>query len=246
MEELQKRGHAALLRIKKLRADLEQQRSDLATFKESLEQLQTRQEQQEATLLANKQSKESVLELTREQETQYQSLLQESKAAHQAANAEIKRLDVEIREELRRQGRGNLPSVGVLDWPVEPIFGIACGFHCPGYPYAYLIGPHSGIDIPTYVGTPIKAPADGYVGRVHQGTGAGYSYLMLLHGDNVSTVYGHLSGFNVSEGKLVNRGSVLGYSGGAPGSPGSGLSTGAHLHFEVRVNNRAVDPQNYL
>jgi murein DD-endopeptidase MepM/ murein hydrolase activator NlpD len=155
-------------------------------------------------------------------------------------------LDGKIREQLRQQGLGNLGSVGILDWPIEPIYGISCGFHCGGYPYAYLIGPHSGTDIPTSVGTPIHAPADGYVGRTHDSGGSGYSYILLVHGDNISTVYGHVSGFAVSEGKFVKRGDVIGYTGGAAGAHGSGLSSGPHLHFEVRKNNVAVDALNYL
>jgi len=102
------------------------------------------------------------------------------------------------------------------------------------------------MDIPVSVGTPVRAPAEGYVARVRDAKGPGYSYILLIHGDNVSTVFGHLSGFAVNEGDIVTRGSVIGYSGGAPGMNGAGLSSGPHLHFEVRENNRAVNPRRYL
>src|SRR3989338_508650 len=246
LQNLQERSHQALLVIKDLREQLEQKHTDLKQFKEALEKLQARQAQQQATLVANRQSKEHVLDLTKAQESQYQSLLKESQRAHQEAEAEINKLDSLIREELRKQGVNKLPSVGVFDWPVEAIFGISCVFHCTDYPYAYLIGPHSGMDIPTYVGTPVLAPADGYVGRVRNAGGPGYNYILLLHGDGVSTVFGHLSGFAVNEGQMVSRGTVMGYTGGAPGTNGAGLSSGPHLHFEVRVNNVAVDPNKYL
>lgn len=246
LHELQERSHLVLQDIKQLKVELEQQEADLNDFKETLEKLHARQEQQQATLVTNRQSKETILVQTKNQEAKFADMLDEARKAHQAAEAEIKRIDAEIRERLRAQGLDSLPSVGTLDWPVEQIFGISCEFHCSGYPYAYLIGPHSGIDIPTYVGTPVKAPADAYVGRVHNAAGPGYSYILLVHGGNVSTVFGHLSGFAVSEGDMVNRGSVIGYTGGAPGTSGAGLSSGPHLHFEVRVNNNAINPRQYL
>lgn len=246
IEELQSRAQQTLSIIQQLRDELEEKRRNLQDFKETLEALQTRQEHQQNTLEVQAASKQRILELTNAQESQYQSLLREAQAAHKSAESEIGRLDSAIREELRRQGIGNLPKVGIMDWPVEPIFGVSCEFRCAGYPYAYLIGPHSAIDIPTYMGTPVKAAADGYVARVHDSGGSNYSYLLVLHGDNVSTVYGHLSGFAVSEGETITRGQVVGYTGGAPGSRGSGLSTGPHLHFEVRQNNVPVNPRKFL
>lgn len=246
VQELQQRSHDALLTIKELKAQLEKNKADEEEFMSTLERLRERQQQQQATLLANKQSKENVLALTHAQEDKYQQLLEQSKLAHQQAEAEIKQIDSVIREELKKQGIKSLPSVGSFDWPVDPIFGISCVFHCADYPYAYLIGPHSGIDIPTYVGTPVKAPADGYVARVHNAGGPGYNYLLLLHGDELSTVFGHLSGFAASEGQMVTRGTIIGYTGGAPGTNGAGLSSGPHLHFEVRLNNVPIDPQPYL
>jgi murein DD-endopeptidase MepM/ murein hydrolase activator NlpD len=245
-EELQARSQETLGTIKQLRDELTQRKSDLQDFHRTLETLRQRQSEQQATLVANRESKERVLDLTKQQEGEYQRLLAQAQQAHRNAESDIQQLDAKIREELRKQGLGKLPSVGTLLWPINPIFGASCEFHCAGYPYQYLIGPHSGIDLPTNVGTPIQAPADGYVARVHQASGAGYSYILLVHGDNISTVFGHLSGFAVKENTMVTRGTVIGYTGGAPGTNGAGLSSGPHLHFEVRVNNVPVNPRNYL
>jgi murein DD-endopeptidase MepM/ murein hydrolase activator NlpD len=247
IEELQNRAQQTLTAIQDLHEELTKKRRELEDFKQSLTALRRRQESQQNTLDTQRQGKQRILELTNAQEAQYKGLLSEAQKAHKDAEAQISALDTAIREELEKQGLGNLPSVGVFNWPVEPIFGVSCGFHCGGYPYAYLIGPHSGIDIPTYVGTPIKAPADGYVAKLHDSGGRGYSYILLLHGDKISTVYGHVSGFgNVQEGTLITRGTVIGYTGGAAGSHGSGLSSGPHLHFEVRVNNIPINPMKYL
>lgn len=245
-EQLQDRAHATIVSIQKEKQELVEQKAQLQDFKQSLTALKTRQQRQQDTLQDQNESKVQILKITNQQESQYQELLEQTKADAKAAQAAIANLDSRIREELRAQGVGNLGTVGTFSWPIEPIFGISCPFHCGGYPYEYLIGPHSGTDIPTNVGTPITAPADGYVGRAHDSGGRGYSYIMLIHGDNFSTVYGHVSGFAVGEGKFVKRGDVIGYTGGAAGSRGSGLSSGPHLHFEVRKNNVAVDAQRYL
>lgn len=246
LEELQNRAQETLVSIQGLHEELVTKRRELEDFKQSLDALRKRQEAQQATLANQRASKERILSLTQEQEAEYQALLKDAQAAHQQAQAAISELDSRIREELKKQGIGALPSVGTFDWPIEPIFGVSCEFRCGGYPYEYLIGPHSAIDIPSYVGTPIKAPAEGYVARTFDSGGPGYSYIMLIHGDGISTVYGHVSGFAVNEGQVVTRGTVIGYTGGAPGSRGAGLSSGPHLHFEVRKNNVPVNPRGYL
>lgn len=246
VEELQSRTQRALQEIQQLHAELMGKKQALQDFKQTLDALRKRQEQQQNTLATQQDSKQRILNLTNAQEKQFQSLLQQAQQTHKQAEAEISRIDAAIREELRKQGFGELPHVGTFSWPIGAIFGVSCEFHCAGYPFAYLIGPHSGIDIPTYVGTPIKAPADGYVARLHDSGGAGYSYILLLHGDTLSTVYGHVSGFAVNEDQVVKRGTVIGYTGGAPGMHGAGLSSGPHLHFEVRKNNIPINPRNYL
>lgn len=245
-EQLQDQAHRTIVSIQKEKQELLEQKAQLQDFKQSLSSLKTRQQQQQSALRDQNESKVQILKITNAEESQYQDLLEQSRADAKAAEAAIADLDGKIREQLRARGVGNLGTVGLFSWPIEPIFGISCPFHCSGYPYAYLIGPHSGTDIPTNVGTPIKAPADGYVGRAHDSGGRGYSYILLVHGDNFSTVYGHVSGFATKEGTFVKRGDVIGYTGGAAGSRGSGLSTGPHLHFEVRLNNVAVDAQRFL
>ncbi len=246
LTELQARSQQTLMEIKQLRDELKQQQEQLEDFKQTLEKLQRQQEQQLLTLETQQRSKENILGLTRAQEAEFKDLLLEAKRAHQESEAEIRRLDVLIREELRKQGIGSLPAVGAFDWPIETIFGVSCEFHCPDYPYAHLIGPHSGIDIPTYVGTPVQAPADGYVARTHDAGGPGYNYILILHGGNISSVYGHLSSFAVKEGIMVTRGTIIAYTGGAPGTRGAGLSSGPHLHFEVRKDNSPINPRPYL
>lgn len=108
---------------------------------------------------------------------------------------------------------------------------------------------HKGIDISVPVGTPIKAPADGNVAAARNMSGYGYTiylYHGMINGKSVQSRYGHLSRFAVSQGQNVKQDQIIGYTGGAPGSAGAGVSTGPHLHFEIRENDTPVNPYNYI
>lgn len=99
---------------------------------------------------------------------------------------------------------------------------------------------HKGIDIAAPNGTPIYAAADGKVIYAQYNTG-GYGNLVVLdHGNGVKTYYGHCSKLYVSVGETVTAGDTL----AAVGS--TGFSTGNHLHFEIRLNDVQVNPQQYI
>jgi murein DD-endopeptidase MepM/ murein hydrolase activator NlpD len=98
---------------------------------------------------------------------------------------------------------------------------------------------HSGIDIEAATGTPVRASADGDVSGATMGAGYGRE-VVLNHGHDVVTVYGHLSAVAVVTGQHVTRGQVIGYVGQ------TGRATGPHLHYEVRVHNVPVNPHKYL
>jgi murein DD-endopeptidase MepM/ murein hydrolase activator NlpD len=98
---------------------------------------------------------------------------------------------------------------------------------------------HKGVDIGSPDGTPVHAPADGRVVKAGPGTGYGRE-IEIDHGNGIITVYGHLSGYNVTIGEQVVKGQVIGYVGH------SGRTTGSHLHYEVQVRGTAVNPHKYL
>ena len=98
---------------------------------------------------------------------------------------------------------------------------------------------HTGLDIATSTGTPVKAAAAGTV--TFAGWKGSYGNLMVItHSNGVQTYYGHCSKLYVSAGTQVSQGQII----GAVGSTGN--STGPHLHLEVRVNGVAYNPQNYV
>jgi len=99
---------------------------------------------------------------------------------------------------------------------------------------------HSGIDIATGMGTPVRAAAEGKVVNLQQ-TDSGYGwYVVIDHGNGLKSLYAHLGAFNVKLGDTVKRGQQLGSAGM------TGKTTGPHLHFEVRSNDRLVNPLTYL
>lgn len=98
---------------------------------------------------------------------------------------------------------------------------------------------HPGIDIASDGGTPIVATADGTV--VYSDWYSGYGKLVQIdHGNGIVTLYGHNSQLAVSVGQTVKKGQVIAYMGS------TGLSTGNHCHYEIRVNGQVVDPSRYL
>ena len=127
---------------------------------------------------------------------------------------------------------------GAFSWPLIPKKGLSTYFRDPTYPFRNLFE-HSGIDLPAPTGTVVKSVAPGYVAWTRKGRQYG-NYVMVIHANGVATLYAHLSRIDVEPDQFVGRGTVL----GAVGS--TGLSTGPHLHLEVRKNGIPTDPLNYL
>jgi murein DD-endopeptidase MepM/ murein hydrolase activator NlpD len=122
-------------------------------------------------------------------------------------------------------------------WPIEG--PVASSFGEREDPFKGEGAFHSGIDIDAPYGTPVRAAGDGDV--LDESMGSGYGKQVVLdHGHDLLTVYGHLSGIAVVPGQHVIRGQVIGYVGQ------SGRATGPHLHYEVRVHNVPVNPHKYL
>ena len=122
-------------------------------------------------------------------------------------------------------------------WPVEGRVG--SGFGEREDPFNGEGAFHSGIDIEAPYGTPVRATADGEVSGAAMGAGYGRA-VVLNHGHDVMTLYGHLSAIAVLPGQHVILGQVIGYVGQ------TGRATGPHLHYEVRVHNVPVNPHKYL
>ena len=123
----------------------------------------------------------------------------------------------------------------------EPVHGTAftSGFGVRSDPFRGRAAMHAGIDLSGPIGTPIYATADGVVGRSQWVNGYG-NLVELDHGRGIQTRYGHLSRSMVVAGQKVKRGDMIALMGS------TGRSTGSHLHYEVRIDGKAVNPIPFM
>ncbi len=150
----------------------------------------------------------------------------EYRAAH--LERELQAFETVMRE------RAKIPSL----WPVEG--AISDGFGTRRNPFGDGAAEfHAGQDITAPWGTQVIATGGG--GVIFAGTQNGYGQIVILdHGNGLTTRYGHLSKIDVAIGQEVKRGVVVGRVGS------TGRSTGPHVHYEVRINETAVNPRRYL
>lgn len=128
-------------------------------------------------------------------------------------------------------------AAGRFQWPVNGV--ITSGFGYRTHPVLGTRRLHAGVDFGAPAGTPIVAVADGRV--VSAGWHGGYGNAVVIdHGAGLATLYGHQSRLAVAGGARVSRGQVIGYVGS------TGMSTGAHLHLEVRRDGVPVEPMGFL
>jgi hypothetical protein len=123
-------------------------------------------------------------------------------------------------------------------WPVRGRLTSRFGYRVHPFTHQSLF--HEGLDIANKKWTPIFATADGIVSNVDRRTYFGNVVMITHQGAGFKTVYAHLMQSAVVEGQFVKRGEVIGYLGD------TGRSTGPHLHYEIRKNNRPVDPLDYI
>jgi len=251
-KELQVNLQGTLDKIKEEKNELEKKEGERKVKQTEEEENKDDLMKLQASLGEQALRKEGLLSETFASEKKFQNWLLEAKYEQEQVNSDIYSIEKNIRKKLEESDKnfsgGERTSAGsiALSWPVSPARGITALFHDPDYPYRHVFE-HPAIDIRAYQGSKIAAAAPGYVARVKNGGARGYSYVMIIHSNNISTVYGHLSRIDVQEDTYVIRGQIIGLSGGMPGTPGAGgMTTGPHLHFETRLNGIPVNPLNYL
>jgi len=145
----------------------------------------------------------------------------------------------DLQAETPLMGTPTYPTSQHIIWPLESNTRLSS-------PFGFRINPvsereefHTGIDIPAPEGTPIFAVKDGYVISAASTDGwLGYA-IVLDHGGAYSTVYAHVSAIHVEEGQFVRQGEFIANVGS------TGEASGPHLHFEIRVDGRSVDPLDF-
>ncbi|MCC7522886.1 peptidoglycan DD-metalloendopeptidase family protein [Candidatus Uhrbacteria bacterium] len=230
--------------VKDLKAGLVAKRAELESFRARLQDQQRELLKEQLALELDRAAKTSLLAETQDQEQEFQRILFELRQQRQDEANDAAALEERIKDKLDSIDQALARGDVLLSWPFKPPRGISASFHDPTYPFRKLFE-HPGIDLPTSVGTPVRSAAGGYVAFNRTGKQYG-NYVMVIHPGGIATIYAHLSKFGAKPDTYVERGDIIGYSGGKAGAPGSGLSTGPHLHFEVRQDGIPVDPMQFL
>ena len=225
-----------------------EQKEKIAAAKAVLES-----EEEELNLMAEaaKEQKETVDALIQTKTAQIQSY--QNEINNQSGEAQAYQEDLEEQERLLKELEAQIAAAALANARAEDGDGGASGFlwPCPSsrritsdfgmreIPTPGATANHNGIDIGAPTGSAILASASGRVTTSKYSYSAG-NYIVISHGNGVSTVYMHCSALYVSEGEMVSQGQTI----GAVGS--TGFSTGPHLHFGVMVNGAYVNPRNYV
>lgn len=177
-------------------------------------------------------------------------------AAEDAANARIDELVAELERQRAAEraaaaaaaaanggggysGGGGVTGSGSFSWPCPSSTYITSRFGPRTHPITGAYKNHTGLDIAANSGANILA-ADGGTVILAEVNGGYGNCVMIDHGNGYITLYGHMSGYACSEGQSVSKGDVIGYVGS------TGMSTGPHLHFEVRSGGERIDPEQFF
>ncbi|HWA82415.1 MAG TPA: peptidoglycan DD-metalloendopeptidase family protein [Fimbriimonadaceae bacterium] len=204
-----------------------------------------------ANLLSAQQDQQESLKDARLRKGQYLKELQDKQGELQEMLNQFEEDEQSITSEIRayqaRQRRPSRPGQKPEPLPpyrggrfMQPVAGhLTSSFGMRYHPILHITRMHTGCDFGAPIGATIRAAAEGVV--IHSSYMRGYGNVVIIdHGGGLSTVYAHCSRIVVSDGQRVRRGQYIANVGS------TGLSTGPHLHFEVRVNGKPVNPMRYL
>lgn len=218
--------------IREYTADVEAARAlhtALVAEQQHLTTISARTEARQRDMVAREQSKRAMLARLQRERAAYERMVQE-------LEEDSRQIEVLIQ---RAQSSGGRPSVAIARslagfiWPARGLF--TSGFGMRRHPIFRIRRMHTGQDIAAPYGTPVQAAAEGQV--IYTGWFGGYGKIVVIdHGQGISTLYAHLSSILTRDGAHVRRAQTIGRIGS------TGYSTGPHVHFEVRVNGRPIDP----
>jgi len=214
-------------------ADLDNQRKDLEESRRS-------QKEKAAVLKTSKSEKDDYMKKLEVDAATYEQQLNDLEATSRDLAAQIAATQASTNYSApQADGTPYVVGTGIYGWPCPGYTEITSEYGMRLHPILGYYKLHTGIDIGAPEGASIVAADSGTV--ISAGWQGGYGNCVIVdHGSGMSTLYAHMSEILCSEGQSVSSGQSIGLVGS------TGYSTGAHLHFEVRVNGDPVDPTGYL
>lgn len=247
------RGWALLLQSENLNQFLDRRfqlrllyqadRQVLAELRQDADQLEQRrrrvesQKNQIALITQELQAQKADYQAQSQTQQELIKRLQHDRRALEAAEEQLAKDSQNIAALIQQRQAEKARGTGIMGYPSDGV--ITSGFGYRVHPILGYSRFHAGLDFGADYGSPIKSADSGVV--IFAGWYGGYGQSVIIdHGSSITTLYGHASEVYVSEGQTVQRGQMI----AAIGS--TGLSTGPHLHFEVRLSGDPTDPSRYL
>ena len=222
-----------------IKEELEGQEEQVSESKRTLSALSSELSGQRGSLDATRAAKNELLSQTKAEEATYQQLIAQKRAEAASFQSAL----FQLSSMLKQADTTTVPPAGpgVLRWPLDTV-RVTQEFGKTGDSgRLYASGTHDGMDFGAAVGTPVRASLAGTVQEVNHGAVQNCQYgkwVIIRHGNGLSTLYAHLSSIDVSKGSTVTSGQIIGASGM------TGYATGPHLHFTV-YNSSALSFKQY-
>ena len=232
LSEIAKYENELLLDIQSRKKEIELEKEKLANNQEQLATIKANQTKTARILENTKTVRENFIAKLSDEEKNIQAQIDEYNRQFAEVNAEILKLALE--------GLDTQYIGGVFAWPTPGYTRITSKYGMRTHPITGVYKLHTGVDIGAPMGASFVAANDGVV--VKAGYNGAYGNMVIIdHGGGIQTLYAHGSEIMVNVGDVVKKGETVVLKVGS-----TGYSTGAHAHFEVRINGKTVDPMPYI
>jgi murein DD-endopeptidase MepM/ murein hydrolase activator NlpD len=240
LSRMAEQDRALIAELSTQKTTLDSAMAELVKQKAEMESRNKELEKQRVTIQRTTQERNKLLNQARKDKALYQAEQEELLRASNELKGKVNQL---LSEKKKMQQRNNTAATpvyhkgGKLAWPLRG--KITSPYGTRVHPVFKTRTTHTGLDIDGNKGDPVRAAAAGEV--LYTGWLRGYGQVVIVdHGGNLTTVYAHLSGIDTMENAKVKAGDKIGRVGS------TGVATGNHLHFEVRVDGNTTDPMKYL